>query len=701
MVLLIAQLQASGVAESTVQAMVGSMEELCYDIQRQTKQSVLNCSSEIHGTDLEKKIDKCFDELENQFSMFNTETKRQKFFEQKWEIVDPVEYVLGVRFDLRRDRTTGVYHQIPVTDKFVYVPILGTIKSMFRNCELNEFFLQTKQQTEGIYRDVCDGQYFKSNDLFSKQKYALQIQIYYDDFETANPLGSKKGIHKLGCIYFILRNLPPKCNSVLMNIHVVSLFHSQDVKKYGFDEILKPLINDIKVLETEGIEVPFSDSPLLGSVIQVTGDNLGLHGLFGFVESFSATYCCRFCLTPKEKLQSVFAEDDECIIFRTKTMHREHCDALKDNSMLPSIYGVKKTCLLNTLQFFHTSDNYAVDIMHDLLEGVVQYELKILFLHLIHEKYLTVETLSQRIQGFNYGYVDRKNRPSGLKLDESKDLGLNATQSWCLVRNAPLIFGDVVDRDDRYWSLRLLLIQILNIVFSPIITNGMTYYLKHLIREHHQLFRDLYPDKKLIPKHHLMIHYPQCIRKIGPLIHVWCMRFESKHNFFKRSVRNFKNITKSLVKEHQKQLAYHWENFNFQRLQFGPIKKKDVCILDGGDILIASFNVDPDVSTTKWVKNFGTEYQVGMFVCMGTHLEIPVFKKICHIVINDDKVLFLTCGVDTLYFDEHFNAYCVREGTESFSVISMDELVYYKPLEKHLSNEMDDAIYVVPYCHFV
>ena len=85
---------------------------------------------------------------------------------------------------------------------------------MFKNSDLCESFLQDKQHEEGIYKDICDGSYLKSNNLFSQQKHALQIQLYYNDFETANPLDSKTGIHKLGCIYFILRNLPPKCNSV-------------------------------------------------------------------------------------------------------------------------------------------------------------------------------------------------------------------------------------------------------------------------------------------------------------------------------------------------------------------------------------------------------------------------------------------------------------------------------------------------------
>lgn len=174
--------------------------------------------------------------------------------------MEPVEYILGVRFESRRDRT---YRQVPVNDKFMYVPIMGSLSSMFRNSELCNSFHKTKHQ-EGFYRDVNYGSYFRNHTLFSQQENALQIQRYYD-FETANPLGSKKGIHKLGCIYFILRNLSPKLNSVLMNIHLVTLFHSEDLKKYGFDHILKPLLNDLKILEAEGMQVPFQPTPLKGS----------------------------------------------------------------------------------------------------------------------------------------------------------------------------------------------------------------------------------------------------------------------------------------------------------------------------------------------------------------------------------------------------------------------------------------------------
>ena len=63
----VAQLQASGVAESTIQAMVGSMEEVVNDIHSQARDAVLKCILENQGSDLDKNVQHCFDQLENPF----------------------------------------------------------------------------------------------------------------------------------------------------------------------------------------------------------------------------------------------------------------------------------------------------------------------------------------------------------------------------------------------------------------------------------------------------------------------------------------------------------------------------------------------------------------------------------------------------------------------------------------------------------
>ncbi|XP_052003178.1 uncharacterized protein LOC127658113 [Xyrauchen texanus] len=363
----------------------------------------------------------------------------------------------------------------------MYIPLFKTLEFIFKN-EIICRHVQSSTFSD-IYSDFCDGAYFKSNPLFSSFKHALQIQVYYDDFETANPLGSKQGVHKLGCLYFTLRNLPPHLNSSLMNIHLISLFHSQDARKYGLDKILSPFVEDVKKLEMCGMKVSFSEEPLYGTVSQITGDNLGLNGILGFVESFSAHYYCRLCITDKATAQTVFSEHDPRVVLRSKELNEQHYKNLEDSGE-SSCYGIKHNSILNELKYFNIADNVVVDVMHDILEGVAQYELKLLFEYLAKDL-ISSENILLRIYAYSYGYLDRKNRPTKINM-QCNGLGLNASQTMCLLRNIPLIFGDVVPEDDNHWNLLLLLLDIVNIIFSPNITEGMIVYLRYLITEHHK-----------------------------------------------------------------------------------------------------------------------------------------------------------------------------------------------------------------------
>ncbi|KAL7882947.1 hypothetical protein SRHO_G00006050 [Serrasalmus rhombeus] len=243
------------------------------------------------------------------------------------------------------------------------------------------------------------------------------------------------------------------------------------------------------------------------------------------------------------------------------------------NPSLPYVFGLKSSCLLNSLQYFHTTENFSVDVMHDVLERVAQYELKLLFEYL-KEKHVTSGELHLRIQSFDYGFVERNNRPAAVSLSEkSNDLGLNAVQSWCLLRNVPLIFGDLVTSTDQHWDLLLLLLQIGNIIFSPMLSQGLCVYLKHLIVEHHKLFKLLFPQKKPLPKHRFLIYYPDCIQKIGPVLHSLCMWYQDTHNFFKKQLKSFQKITKTLAKKNQNHMAYSWQSSaTFSRLDIGSGK---------------------------------------------------------------------------------------------------------------------------------
>lgn len=61
-------------------------------------------------------------------------------------------------------------------------------------------------------RDYCDSDGFKEHPLFSQDPYALQLIIYFDEFEVCNPLGSRATKHKIGvCRVSILMQCSMMC----------------------------------------------------------------------------------------------------------------------------------------------------------------------------------------------------------------------------------------------------------------------------------------------------------------------------------------------------------------------------------------------------------------------------------------------------------------------------------------------------------
>jgi len=62
----------------------------------------------------------------------------------------------------------------------------------------------TSHAKEHTLGDYCDGDQFKSHPIFSADNRALQIQLYFDEMDVCNPIGSKAGVHKLGEAKYII-----------------------------------------------------------------------------------------------------------------------------------------------------------------------------------------------------------------------------------------------------------------------------------------------------------------------------------------------------------------------------------------------------------------------------------------------------------------------------------------------------------------
>lgn len=72
--------------------------------------------------------------------------------------------------------------------------------------------------------------------------------------------GTSRTIHKITAVYWILLNLPAKFRSTLPLIQLALLGKRVDVKQFGYDAFLHPLIKDIQFLETNGVFVEALDT---------------------------------------------------------------------------------------------------------------------------------------------------------------------------------------------------------------------------------------------------------------------------------------------------------------------------------------------------------------------------------------------------------------------------------------------------------
>lgn len=210
-------------------------KEIACKITAINKESIRNVKPTV---DVDSILDSTENIVTSQLNNFNTRYARKKHFENS------AHYVAPKTISVNGDKT------------FQYVPILDTLKNLFSNKDFrNEYFAYNNNHTckEDIYERFCCGRNYKNSEFFQSHKNNIQIQIYFDDVQLTSPLETKP--HSISAIYFFVRNVPPNFTSKLDNIYLVALCDSKIVKTNGCNTILKHFVDDIKTLETEGLEI--------------------------------------------------------------------------------------------------------------------------------------------------------------------------------------------------------------------------------------------------------------------------------------------------------------------------------------------------------------------------------------------------------------------------------------------------------------
>lgn len=648
-----------------------------------------SCSQDFIG-----QIVSMFNKLQNPFEHMSTEYLRFKEFEYLNTLIRPVQYAIGQRNDSYCSKTGVSLKTVNVNVETI--PLKPVLKKLFSLPGLldtvNNYIVSLKTEQSCSNFMQCDLWKDKLK-IFKACDTVLPIFIYYDDYETCNPLGSHSGIYKLGAVYASFPFLPPQFRSTLDNIMLVSLFHSDDRKNFGNKNVFASVINELTSLEKEGIDIHKDGKNIkiyfvLGLII---GDNLGLNAALGFVESFSSNYFCRFCLLNKEETEHVCS--DATAPLRNQLNYADHV-----NMGNPSLTGVKEVCVFNNIPSFHVTQNYSVDLMHDILEGVCHYDMIEILDHFIfRRKYFSLETLNFKMSVFDYSSVDLRNKPPLISENFRKKgkLSMSASEMLCFVKFFALLVGEYVPFDDPVWQLYINLREILDIVLAYSVSSEVANLLDVLITEHNNQYIALF-NKTLKPKFHILTHYPRIMKYVGPLRHIWSMRFESKHRQSKITASitlSRRNITYSLALKHQLILSnrlLRCHQLEQHELKLGRCLQKYVKL----DVIPKSFE---NGSYYNWIVYNGIAYKNGMVIIVDFENLAPLFRLIEHVVVEGNNVGFVCRQMDTILFNEHLHAYEVCIETNVYQeFINISRLM--DPFPCHLFKNKSNVLVTVNYC---
>lgn len=616
------------------------------------------------------------------FSSVSSATKQRNFLESiAVDIPTPEEKMLSTREDIRH--INGVSTMVKVNETFMYIPIIDTLKLIFRNPETRKLLSKEQDHVTRLpevaeYNTFRSGSTYQSSDYFSEFPDAIRISLYQDDVELGNALSSRAGINKVSIFDFKIQNMPDKWNSSPRSVFPLIYCTSLDAKKHGYNRILKPLVQDLKKLE-KGINVHYGSEvfTLRATVTMFCGDTLAAHDVFGLLGP-TATYFCRICTIPRGLYH---ADPLQKHPWRTEQWYNENLEKVQSGEIKPSECGLKPCgCILNELQNFHITRNYSLDTMHDIAEGIVPLCIQLVLSRYYKNKNidLRVDCINKRIQLFKYGYVDKKNRPcaniTDAMLIKPKEVRLKqtASQNMCLLRSIPFLFADKVPTDCKLMRMIGHLINITRILNSTIISHHLLAQLEEHIRLFDGIFYQSF-SRKINKSHHLE-HYVECIRRSGNMKQFNCFVFEQKNKPNKDqsgTCKNFINICKSLANRQSFTMIMHILDNTYA----------DAIVYHAGKLVLTekcksnSFVDEPYVFIPKRATINGIEFRTNLVVCIKEFRNeyFPCYGIIQELVVINRKLYFLLNICSTNTYNDLLEAYEVEVIPET-KFFNIDEI---------------------------
>lgn len=128
------------------------------------------------------------------FSTASSHKQLKTYCKKSLSMIESKEFMLGTVYCNGKQRKHS----------FQYVSVLETLTNLLSHDDVAAEILKESISERGeLLCSYRDGSAYKEHPLFGTDKMALRLHLYIDDFEVCNPIGSRRGSHKLTAVYFV------------------------------------------------------------------------------------------------------------------------------------------------------------------------------------------------------------------------------------------------------------------------------------------------------------------------------------------------------------------------------------------------------------------------------------------------------------------------------------------------------------------
>lgn len=527
-----------------------------------------------------------------------------------------------------------------------------------------------KLEQDNVISNVINGSLWKATKTHFQDAKVIPFFLFSDEAEMNDAIGAHSGTHKVWGIYYQFPVIPPQYLGRLENIFAAGFIKASDMSQQGPSEALKDLIDILIDLEQNGIELQVAEELVTVHFVLagILGDNLGMNTLMGFSSSFSALLYCRFCKMNKYDAQERVQLDTK--LTRTKENYMEDLTKPFQES------GIKELSAFNRLKFYHVAENFVVDPMHDLYShGICCYDLALVLRYMIQNLKISLQTINYRIQMFDYGDTEKRNMFRNITRENIKSASfkMTAREMQLFVHYFPLLFGDLFPQNNDVWDFVMSLVELTDLVLLPTFDSDILDTLEKQIVYHHTLYKTLFKEK-FKPKYHILIHYTESIRAVGPPRFTWSFRFEAFHQVFKRYCRNItsrKNVCLTLC---TKANLIFFENLNNCRyfsdeLEFkNPISIKLIDMPYFPFLDLSSAFMTSTLRAVSKIKFRGVEYRKAHFLthCSIKMRNLQLYEVLDILITTNEEILFICREWEVLKYSNHYVSFVVGNPLDSF-----------------------------------